>query len=252
MLQSKKILIASLTIALLLILITSTFFSIVAAQSVNSDDVIILIKDWEEKKIQNSQWVNIITAFTLMEPQGVILPNGEPMPSSYITDDWFYVNDAGLVEKGVFSIKDNNGNILQQSAFQNNVLINFTFDDRQENQDFFSLNIDLGLAQQIREASNQGLKINKSDETVEGRPSVMYFYTEELKLPTQLGADSVIVDSIVQKGFFDAETKDFVQLQTVWVLSDGTELVYVTVYIISIDSYSSPNDEILKILEGVK
>lgn len=222
------------------------------AQSVNSDEVITLIKDWEEKKLQNGQWVNIINEVTLMELQGVILPNGEPMPSSYITDDWFYVNDAGLVEKGVFSIKDNSGNILQQSAFQNNVLINFTFDDRQENQDFFSLNIDLGLSQQIKEASNQGLKINKSDEMVEEKPSIMYFYTEELKLPTPLGADSVIVDGIVKKGFFDAETKDFIQLQTVWVLSDGTELVYETVYIISIDSYPTPNDEILKILEGVK
>jgi hypothetical protein len=250
--NKRKKMLFGFTVVLCLTLITSVFYITVTAQPVNADDVIKMVNDWESKSLQNGQWVHLIYAVTLMETNGVILPNGQPMPSSYINDDWYYVNEVGLVEKGVFSMKDDSGNIFQQSAFQNNIMINFTFGDRQEGQEPYPLNIDLGFENQIREATNNRLTIKKSDDVVEGKPSFAYSYTEELKLPTQLGNEKIIVDSITKKGFFDKEIGDFVQTQTIWVLSDGTEVVYETVYIISVDSHSATNDEISKILEGVK
>ena len=252
MIQDRKKILFGLMVVLLIALIVSVFYSRATAQPVNADDVIKMVREWESKSLKNGQWVHIITAVTLAEPQGVILPNGKPMPSSYITDDWYYVNGAGLVEKGVFSVKDNDGNLLQQSAFQNNVMVNFTFEDRQENQELFPLNIDLGFEQQIMEAGNKGLGINKSEVVADGKSSLVYSYTEELQLPTQLGAEQMVVDKITKKGFFDAKTGDLAQTQTIWILSDGTEVVYETVQIISVDSYPAAPDEIAGILEGVK
>lgn len=218
MIQDRKKILFGLLVVLLMVLIASVFYSTATARPVNADDVTKTVRAWKSNSLKNGQWVHVINSVTLAEPQGVILPNGEPMPSSYITDDWYYVNGAGLVEKGVFSVKDNDGNLLQQSAFQNHVMINITFDDRQENQEFFPLNIDLGFEQQIRDASNKGLRIEKSEAVVDGKPSLVYSYTEELQLPTQLGTEKMIVESIVKKGLFDVDTEGLLQIQTVWIL----------------------------------
>ncbi|MCC7118938.1 MAG: hypothetical protein IT310_10475 [Anaerolineales bacterium] len=250
--QDRKKILFGVIVALLIVLIASALYSPATAQPVNVDAVIKTIREWKSNNLKNGQWTHLVYSVALAEPQGVILPNGEPMPSAYITDDWYYVNDAGLVEKGIFSVKDNSGNLLQQSAFQNNVMINFTFEDRQENLELFPLNIDLGFEQQIMEASNKGLGIKKSEVTADGKSSLVYSYTEELELPTQLGAEQMVVDSIAKKGFFDIKTGDLTQTQTIWVLSDGTELIYETVRIVSIESQPNPSSDILKILEGVK
>lgn len=247
--KRKKMLIGFTAV---LFLIASVFYTTAIAQPINADDVVKMVNDWKVKSLENGPWVHLIYAVTLKDNNGVVLPNGQLMPSSYINDDWYYVNEAGLVEKGVFSMKDNSGNVLQQSAFQNNIMINFTFGDRQEDQQPYPLNIDLGFEDQIKEAKNKGLTIKKSDDGVEGKPSFAYSYIEELKLPTQLGNEEIIVDSITIKGSFDKETGDFVQTQSIWTLNDGREVVYETAQLISIDSFSDTNDEILKILEAVK
>ena len=252
MILDRKKILFGLMIVLLIAMIASVFYSPATAQPVNADDVIKTIREWESKYLKNGQWVHLVYSVTLAEPQGVVLPNGEPMPSSYTVDDWYYVNDVGLVEKGVFSVKDNDGNLLQQSALQDNVMINFTFEDRQENLERFPLNIDLGFEQQIMEASNKGIGIKKSEVTADGKSSLVYSYIEELQLPTQLGAEQMVVYSITKKGFFDAKTGDLTQIQIIWVLSDGTELIYDTVRIVSIESQPNPSSDILKILEGVK
>ena len=251
MLQDKKYkFLIGFTVVLFLII--PIFYTTVTAQPVNVDDVTKMVDDWESKVLQNGQWIHVIYSVNLLEPSGIILPDGQPMPSSYINDDWYYVNQAGLVEKGVFSMKDNSGNILQQSAFQNNTIINFTFDDRQDDQQFYPLSIDLGFKDRITEATNKGITITKSNESMEGKPSITFSYTEKLKLPTQLGNENVVVDSIIQKGSFDEETGDFLQIQTIWILNDGTEIVYETSHIISIESLSDTNNEITRILEAVK
>ncbi|MCC7119416.1 MAG: hypothetical protein IT310_12900 [Anaerolineales bacterium] len=252
MTPDRKKILFGLIVTLLIVLIASVFYSPATAQSVNADDVIRTIREWKSNNLKNEKWTHLVYSVTLAEPQGVVLPNGEPMPASYITDDWYYVNEAGLVEKGVFSMRDNEGNLLQQSAFQNNVMINFTFEDRQENLELFPLNIDLGFERQIMEASNKGIGIKKSEVTADGKSSLVYAYTEELQLPTQLGAEQMVVDSIVKKGFFDIKTEDLAKIQTIWILMDGTEVVYETVQIISIDSYTAAPDEIARRLEGVE
>jgi len=251
MLENKKYrFLIGFTVVLFLII--PVFYTTATARAINADDVIKMVNAWESKVQQNGQWIHVIYSVDLLESNGVILPDGQPMPLSYINDDWYYVNQAGLVEKGVFSMTDNSGNILQQSAFQNNILINFTFDDRQDNQQLYPLSIDLGFKDTIMQAANKGLTITKSNESVEGKPSVAFSFTEKLQLPTQLGSENIIVDSIMQTGKFDERTEDFLQIQTIWILNDGTEIVYQTSQIINIESLLDTNNEITRILEKVK
>lgn len=237
---------------ILLFLAIAVFYNTATAQPVNAEEIVKMTRAWENKSLKNGPWVHLVYAVTLKENSGVVLPNGQSMPLSYINDDWYYVNEAGLVEKGVFSIKDLDGNILQQSAYQNGIMINFTFDDRQDGQSPYPLNIDLGFENMIQEGRNKGLIINKSNDNKNGKPSIEYSYIEGFKLPTQLGNDQVIVDSIKTQGSFDKETEDFLQIQTIWILKDGKEVIYATSQIISIESFPEAINEILNILETVK
>ncbi len=247
--QKRNVLIGLIAI---LFFAATIFYSVAGAQPANANQVVKMIDEWKAKSLKNGQWVRLVYAVTTKADNGIVLPDGQTMPSSYVNDDWYYINDAGLVEKGVFSMKDSEGNILQQSALQNNILINFTFEDRQENQELYPLQIDLGFENKIREAKNKGQTIKKSNDKVDGQPTVVYLLVEKLKLPTQMGNESVIVDSITTKGNFSTETGDFVQTQTIWTLNDGTEVVYETARITSVESFPNAPDEILNILESVK
>jgi len=243
--KKKRVFIGLIAI---LFLITTVFYTAARAQPINADNAIKLINDWKGRNLKYGQWTHFVSAITSESSNEVILPDGQLMPSSYIQDDWFYVNKDGLVEKGVFSMKDNDGNIFQQSAYQDNIMINFTFGDRQENQQPYPLNIDLGFGDRIIDA----VAITKSDVEAKGKPNIVYSYVEKLKLPAQLGAGNVIVDAITTKGYFDKETGNFVQIQIIWTLSNGTNVVFDSTEIISIDSFSDAPDEMLKVLEAVK
>jgi hypothetical protein len=251
MLQSKKGR-ALIGLTAILLFIAAAFYTTARAQVVNADEIIKMVNDWKAINLKYGQWIHVVSAITSETSNGVILPDGQPMPSSYIQDDWFYINKDGLVEKGVISMKDNGGNIFQQSAYQNNIMINFTFGDRQENQQPYPLNIDFGFGDRILNAKSTSIVIEKSDGEVKGKSSVIYSYIEKLKLPTQLGAENVIVDAITTKGYFDKETGDFVQIQTIWTLANGREVVFESTEVISIDSSFDAPDEILKVLEAVK
>lgn len=239
-------------LAATLFLIATVFYTAARAQPINADNVIKMVNDWKGRKLEYGQWIHMVSAFTSETSNGVILPNGQPMPSSYITDDWFYINKDGLEEKGVSSLKDNDGNVFQQTAYQNNIMINFTFGDRQENQQPSPVSIDFDFENQIKDAKNKGVVIKKSDEDIKGKPSIAFSYDEKLKLPTQFGDADVIVDRITTKGSFDKETGDFVQIQSIWTLDNGKEVVYYSTEIISIDGFTDAPDEILKLLETVK
>ncbi|NOT06367.1 MAG: hypothetical protein HOP27_17380 [Anaerolineales bacterium] len=251
MLQSKKGR-ALIGLTAILLFIAAAFYTTARAQVVNADEIIKMVNDWKAINLKYGQWIHVVSAITSETSNGVILPDGQPMLSSYIQDDWFYINKDGLVEKGVISMKDNGGNIFQQSAYQNNIMINFTFGDRQENQQPYPLNIDFGFGDRILNAKSTSIVIEKSDGEVKGKSSVIYSYIEKLKLPTQLGAENVIVDAITTKGYFDKETGDFVQIQTIWTLANGREVVFESTEVISIDSSFDAPDEILKVLEAVK
>jgi len=251
MFQNKKQS-ALIGLAVMLFLIATIFYTMAEAQPANVDDAVKMTHDWKVKNEKRAQWVHFVTAVSSETSNGVILPNGQPMPSSYTNDEWYYVNEAGLVEKGVFSMKDNDGNVFQQVAYQNNILINFTFGDRQENQQPYPLNFDFGFEGEVRDAEHNKTPIKKSDDNVDGKPSVAYSYTEKLKLPTRLGADDVIVNSITKKGSFDKATGDFERIQIIWTLANGTKVVFDSTKIINIEGFADAPDEILNILETVK
>lgn len=251
--QPRKIKILIGAAVIFLALLAFWFSSTATAQPVNADKIINMINTWKTKNAPKNQWVHHVYSVTLKESNGVLLPNGQLMPLTFINDDWFYLNQAGLVEKGVFTVKDTEGNILQQSAYQNNIMVNFTFGDRQEGQPPYPANIDLGFGAMIQEARNKGLTIKESLAANQaGKPGLVYLYSEGLKLPTQLGSEQVIVNSIQTQGSFDKATENFQQIQTIWILSDGSEVLYQTSQIISIESQEEAPSEILSILEMVK
>ena len=250
MLQNSrsKVLIA---FTVVLLLITSAFYT-TRTQNVDTNDAIRTVKAWKIESLKGGHWVHLIYTVTSHEKNGIVLPDGQPMPSSYINDDWYFLNEAGLVAKGVFTMKDFDGNILQQSAYRNDIQVNFTFDDRQEAVQPYPLNIDLGFEAYLQDAERKGMSINKFDGDLDGKPVFSYSYVENLKLPTQLSGEDVIVDSLAIKGTFDQETGNLLQIQTILNLENGSSVVYETASIIGIESLPNANDEILGLLEVVK
>jgi hypothetical protein len=114
-------------------------------ETVTADEVKSMVDRWVAERAKEEAWVHIVSNVAMGQDSGVVLPDGRPMPLSYIQDDWFYLNEDGLVERGVFTIQDFDGTILQQSVFKNGIIVNLTFDMRQDNVLPYSLFADFGL-----------------------------------------------------------------------------------------------------------
>jgi hypothetical protein len=93
MLQSKKGR-ALIGLTAILFFIAIAFYTTARAQVVNADEIIKMVNDWKAINLKYGQWIHVVSAITSETPNGVILPDGQPMPSSYIQDDWFYIIDV--------------------------------------------------------------------------------------------------------------------------------------------------------------
>ncbi|MGC1375020.1 MAG: hypothetical protein WA821_02285 [Anaerolineales bacterium] len=217
----------------------------------NADDVGKMIAAWKAPRTKTGLWVHTVDYQTSEEGNGVILPDGQPMPTSYTNDDWFYVNQDGLVVKNVGSSKDAQGKVFQQAAYQNGVTINFTFDMREEGHSPSFLKLDGGFADEVNDALKSGRPIKKSQELINGKPGVAFSYTEKYEKPVVLGNQKVPVSSATTKGYFDA-SGNFTGIEITYLLANGKTSLYQRVEFVSIDFFPQAPQEILDILERVK
>ncbi len=219
-------------------------------KAANVDDVALLLSKWEEKKIKYSQWLHLVYKVTFEVDRGVTLPDGSALPSSYVQDDWYYINEDGLVDRSVKSMKDDAGNVLQQTAFQNGISVNFTFDERTENTPSYQISIALGFDDYIQDAKNLSLPIVMSTDKV--KQEIKFSILKKYEKPKQFGNESFSVVGLKTNSHFNAETGELIAMQTIWILDDGREILFDSAQFITIENFPNAPDEILKVLESVK
>ncbi len=215
------------------------------------DQVKELVQRWKDRELKGSGWVHFVYKTTSAVENGVILPDGGMMPRTYEKDGWYFLNDQGLVEKDVVTLKDDYGNVLQQASFVNGVYFNFTLGEKFEGDQFYELKLDLGVGQRFSDMESQGVNISIQDTDYEGKLYKEFSAVGVYEKPVTLSNSPLPVESITVKASFDDQTGSMNNAKTIWKLTDGTEVVFEEIEIVSLERVDAPA-EIIALVESVK
>lgn len=154
-----------------------------------------ILNMWRGKIIGKEGWLHLVYQIDSEVGNGIVLPDGSLMSSSQIEDGWYYINENGLVEKDVVTIKDLNGNILQQSAFNGKTGINFTFGFRDDRLVPYEIKLDRGFLQILLETESLGIPIYYQDIQHKDKPGKEFSFAEIYYEPVQFGIEQEFVES---------------------------------------------------------
>ena len=184
---------------------------------------------------------------------GVILPDGRPMPSSYIEDAWYFINKNGLVEKSVVSLKDETGYIFQQAAFTGDVETNLTFGTKMENLTPYELKLDRGFLQYLTDAETLKISIKIQDEKYKDKPNKKFSFIENYDQPIQFnGENTSPVESAIVSGLFTNETGELTLYRKVLKHVDGKEVLFEECELLFMEFVSEPPVDVLTVLESAQ
>jgi hypothetical protein len=204
-------------------------------------------------KIKKEEWLHLVYQINSEVDNGVILPDGRPMPSSYIEDGWYYLNKDGLVEKSVVTLKDEIGNTLQQAVFSGSVETNLTFGFKTENLVPYELKLDRGFLQYVEDAEELKISIKNQDVKYKNKPHKEFSFAEIYEQPTQFnGENQEPVESASVVGLFSSETNEMTLYRKVWKYSNGQEALFEECELLLAESTTEATLDVLTILESAE
>ncbi|HXF91083.1 MAG TPA: hypothetical protein VNJ29_04055 [Candidatus Nitrosotenuis sp.] len=211
-----------------------------------------LVDSWNENNLSKQGWIHLVYQITSDVSNGIVLPDDNQMANSYIEDSWFYVDNDGLIKKDVVTLKDLRDNTLQQSAFLDNIGINFTFGIRDENYLPYQLKVDRGIVQFLIDAESLGVVTSSRKIQDVNNPLVEFYYTEVYSQPVQLHGIEQPVESVYVSAVFHEETGEMLVYTKIMKTIDGAEILFEKTELVLFELLTEVPSEILSILENVK
>lgn len=181
-----------------------------------------------------------------------VLANGQEIPLSQINEDWFHINEAGLVFESVSTMSASDGEIIQTSVYANGFSWNSATDERVPKSPYLlgDMSGDLAsLIQEMIERTGQmpGMVITEAESGKVYTFTVTYTPAEPIKGPDF----DQPVTAIITVVSINDETGLPVQHDQIMVLEDGTQRAF---YRVSneIQIGAMPPESIISIIEERK
>lgn len=173
------------------------------------------------------------------------------MPSSYTEDAWYFLNKQGLVEKSVVTLKDETGNILQQTVFTGDTETNLTFGDKMENLTPFELRLDRGILQYLIDAETLKISVKNQDVKYKDKPNKEFSFTEAYEQPVQFNEKDLVKGASVS-ALFSNESGELTLYRKIWKYNNGEEALFEECELLLTELASDVPSDILGILESVQ
>jgi hypothetical protein len=204
-----------------------------------------------EKLINQPGWIHVqeTTSYDIDQENNGVLPDGQVIPLSYITDTWYHINSDGLVEESVSIMKSNDGaKTLQTSIFTDNK--SWSSSDNQEMpQKPYSLGaLDHNFFADVQDISKR-LSIQPEQEVSENIST--FAITEKLDQPLLTVDYKMPVYSISTFASFDSTTGLLVEIKRIMRFENGSERNYFHVTMKTETGIEPPKD-ILALIEQRK
>lgn len=211
-----------------------------------------IVGRWEDKVIQRGEWIHLIKKVNSEIDHGVILPDGKPMPPSYLEDGWYFINESGLVDKHVVTLRDESGVVYQQSVHLEDTGFNLTFGTKFVDAKPYKLKLDGGFIQYLEDVESLGILVEHNDVLVNGVSLKKFSHHEVFDVPRIIGNAPWPIQSTTVSGLFDNETNEMIMYSKIYHDEDGNQLVFDGWELLLVEVLPSAPSSVLAILESVK
>ena len=212
-------------------------------------DRLTSLRDQLYEQILTPGWLHIRSQVDNFsgQPMGS-LPDGREIPGSSTADDWYLIDEQGLVSQAVGLMVGQDGNVLQAAVYQDGVWHNLTFAEQHEQLNFSIERefIDGGFASLVSSViADKAYKIDQKTIQQDGREFLVFSLTTPIASPLY-PQDAV---RLVKRATYDAQTSLLISIQTLLVLEDGSEVVHTQMQLLLIENSPMPPGEVLSYLE---
>ena len=181
-----------------------------------------------------------------------ILPNGQEIPLSQINEDWFHINEDGLVYESVDTMYTTDGEVVQTAVFADNFSWNSATDEKSYQAPYSLDGMSGDLASLMQEMIDRtGQMPDMTVNELDGRKIYTFTISYEPDEPIKGFDFDQAVTEIITVVSIDNDTGLPVQYDQIMVFEDGTERAfYRTSFEIQIGV--TPPENIVKLIEERK
>lgn len=210
------------------------------------------LKQWEEKILKGGNWVHLLYQINSEIDNRVILPDGKSMPSSYLEEGWYFINENGLVEKNLVTLKDEFETIYQQSALSGSTEYNLTFEDKLDDVEPYKLKLDRGFTQYLMEIDALHIPVKYIDTTNNNKSIKEFSFEEIYETPIQENQIAKPIQSAVVVGLFDIETGQMMMYRKLLKCVTGEQMLFEEWHLLLAETLPDAPTSVLDVLENVK
>lgn len=222
------------------------------ATSVDDDlaqQIQTLVDRWEAPFASKPGWIHVVEQHDSNLGDLGNLPDGQPIPTHYIKDAWYLLDEQGLVVKAVTVQKDLNGTPTQTTVFQDNMWYNLTTDEQMESKPF-ALRLDFGFSDNASRGHEWYSALERGEATLENKSVIVFTLRETLKEPEQIASNERTAASVETRAYFNSESGAFLSMEVVEISTDGKELIVFQAKTLTLEK-GEPPVEVLSLLEEV-
>ena len=193
-------------------------------------------------------WLHITALTQNTIPSQGTLPNGDIIPQDYVLDDWYLLDQNGQVTQAVTFMRDEEGEIVQNSVLYDGNWHNLTLNDVSPAMPFIP-SLDYGF---FDRAVQHPAALSRANTSLDSKQAVVYILSTYLETPVLLAGSNVASKGMVEKIYFDLDTDAVLKIEIFNVSESGEEILDHATTIITREHLSEPSDEVAKILEEIK
>ncbi len=201
------------------------------AESLYKKAVTLAEKYVKSYKSQPGDWYHWQTVVSDHSAVQMVYPDSAPIPATTIHESWYTLNQQGMIENGLYLVKNQDGQILQQVVYRQNVAYNLTFPDitpvKMTTDSFGSQPyFDFDFLKDMRKSIDTDAFTNLEAKTIDiaGKPALQFALQWEYETPVNFIEFLEPAQSVTTRLAFDIETGASNHIETTYHLIDGTEI----------------------------
>lgn len=178
-------------------------------------------------------------------------PSCSPSPAYYTSEQWLELDAGGYVIRALWTDRDIDGNVIQQSVTVGNYALNFTTGDAVYNEyGRYPFSMDI-LTRSLGQAAQYQTVVTHEETLCEdGAPCLLVTLTETFATPIQNPGEPVAFSGAFQRIWIDRQSGLQRVQQSGWLLPDGAQ-VNSTYRVLQVEKVNTPPEETLRIINGV-
>jgi len=217
-----------------------------------ADEIITFLTSYSQSIQSKPGWIHLQQEIDQEMMELGTLPDGTPIPSDYVFEMWYLLDDQGMISAGVTRMVDLDGTEIQVSVLEDLVWTNLTYEDRGyrvEKQPAYFDNGVISVLASLDSNEPQASRFDTRETTFAGTDVFEVILYEDFVVPVQFEGIPIEVVTIINRSVFNLNTGEFILSERVFRTVDNLDTVVSTVRTLTFERIDVVPDSILSLFK---